>query len=121
MRKRNKERRDPRSVQGPGQELKQVTLTSQYNVGGCYRLPDDGLRRAETLSATQPQGDDQMTNLTDRINALATVANAEAYAATSEKFSFCIDLLEISANRADADHWVNELEDKFDLINSIVF
>lgn len=62
-----------------------------------------------------------MTNLTDRIIALATVANAEKYAATSEKFTFCIDLLEISAHRADADHWVNELEDRFDLINSIEF
>ena len=62
-----------------------------------------------------------MTDLTDRINALATVANAKEYAATSEKFTFCIDLLEISSHRADADHWVNKLEDQFDLINSIEF
>ncbi len=61
-----------------------------------------------------------MTNLTDRIKALATVANAEEYAATDEKFIYCIDLLEISAHRADADHWVNELEDRFDVINAIV-
>jgi len=62
-----------------------------------------------------------MTNLTDRIKDLATVANAEEYAATDEKFTYCIDLLEISAHRADADHWVNELEDRFDVINAIVF
>ena len=51
--------------------------------------------------------------ITQRLNAAATHTNAVAYHATTEKFTFCIDLLEISAHRLDADDWVNELEDRF--------
>jgi hypothetical protein len=53
-----------------------------------------------------------------RLEEVATAANAAAYAVEPEKFIFCIDLLEISAHRADADHWVNALEDRFDEINA---
>jgi len=55
--------------------------------------------------------------LSEKIELLATEQNAAEYAETSEKFTFCIDLLEISAHRASADVWVNRLEDRFDLIN----
>ena len=48
------------------------------------------------------------------INEVATIENAKAYQATSEKFIFCIDLLEISAHRSNADALVNALEDRFD-------
>ena len=51
--------------------------------------------------------------ITQRLDAASTRANAEAYDATNEKFIFCIDLLDISAHRSDADEWVNELEDRF--------
>ncbi len=53
----------------------------------------------------------------EKINLLATEKNAAEYAATSEKFTFCVDLLKISAHRTDADVWVNKLEDRFDLLN----
>ena len=49
-----------------------------------------------------------------RLEALATVENARAYQRTYEKFTFCIDLLEISAHWDRADYWVNALEDRFD-------
>ena len=54
-----------------------------------------------------------MTTL-ESIRALATKENAAAYRATVEKFTFCIDLLEISAHHSQADHYVNALEDLFD-------
>ena len=54
--------------------------------------------------------------ITQRLDAATTRANAEAYHATTEKFTFCLDLLEISALRSDADEWVNLLEDRFDEI-----
>ena len=47
-------------------------------------------------------------------NALVTLANAEAWNADDEKFTFCIDLLEISAHDGSADIYVNRLEDKFE-------
>lgn len=50
-----------------------------------------------------------MTNVTERINA-ATLADAQAWAATNEKFTFCIDFLEISAQWSRSDHWVDQLE-----------
>ena len=56
--------------------------------------------------------------ITERIDAVATRANAEAYNDTTEKFTFCIDLLEISAHRFDASEWVDALEDRFDEINA---
>lgn len=57
-------------------------------------------------------------NILDRIEAAATAVNAAEYDATTEKFVYCLDLLEISANHRRADHWVNELEDRFDEINA---
>jgi len=54
----------------------------------------------------------------EKIEILSTVENAKAYEKTSEKFIFCIDLLEISAHNFKADYWVNALEDSFDAINS---
>jgi len=54
-----------------------------------------------------------------KVEMLSTIENARDYAATSEKFTFCIDLLEISARHTThADYWVNALEDNFDDINS---
>jgi hypothetical protein len=58
------------------------------------------------------------SNHADRLEKVATADNAAAYAVEPEKFIFCVDLLEISAHRADADHWVNALEDRFDEINA---
>ena len=52
--------------------------------------------------------------IADRLEALATLENAKAYQRTCEKFTFCIDLLEISAHWDRADYWVNALEDRFD-------
>lgn len=53
----------------------------------------------------------------EAIELAATRENAQAYAETDEKFTFCIDLLGVSAHHSKADLWVNELEDKFDEIN----
>tara|TARA_B100000686_G_C16778994_1_gene970486 strand:- start:2027 stop:2254 length:228 start_codon:yes stop_codon:yes gene_type:complete len=53
----------------------------------------------------------------ERIEIVATEDNAAAYAATDEKFVFCIDLLEVSAHWGRVDYWVNQLEDRFDAIN----
>lgn len=49
------------------------------------------------------------TNVTDKINS-ATLDHANAWEATNEKFTFCIDFLEISAQWSRADHWVDQLE-----------
>ena len=51
--------------------------------------------------------------LEDKVSELSTVENAKAYSLTSEKFTFCIDLLEISAHNFNSDYWVNALEDNF--------
>ena len=56
--------------------------------------------------------------MSEKIEKLSTVENAKAYEQTSEKFIFCIDLLEISAHNFRANYWVNALEDNFDAINS---
>jgi len=56
-------------------------------------------------------------DLDERINAVATVNNAKEYENENEKFIFCLDLLEISANHTYADFWVNRLEDRFDGMN----
>lgn len=47
----------------------------------------------------------------------ATVENAKEYEVADEKFTFCIDLLGISAHHELSEDWVNDLEDKFDEIN----
>ena len=58
--------------------------------------------------------------LKDKLLLIATQENAEMYAQTSEQFTFCIDLIGISAHREIADYWVNKLEDMFDdLLNPI--
>lgn len=49
----------------------------------------------------------------------ATVENAKAYVEASEKFTFCIDLLGVSAHHDLAEKWVNQLEDRFDEINGV--
>ena len=56
--------------------------------------------------------------LEDKVSELSTVENAKAYSLTSEKFTFCIDLLELSAHNFNSDYWVNALEDNFDAINN---
>lgn len=43
----------------------------------------------------------------------ATIAQAYEWLQTSEKFTYCIDELEISAHAANADFLVNKLEDRF--------
>ena len=52
-----------------------------------------------------------------RVAPHATAENAAEYKATSEKFTFCIDLLEISAHSTMAGVLVDQLEDAFDAIN----
>ena len=54
----------------------------------------------------------------EKVEMLSTIENAKEYAVTSEKFIFCIDLLEISAHHYISDYWVNALEDNFDAINN---
>lgn len=49
------------------------------------------------------------TFVTDRINA-ATLRDALAWKATDEKYTFCIDFLQISARIRSADRWVDQLE-----------
>ncbi len=49
------------------------------------------------------------TTLADKINAL-TLADARAWRDTSEKWMFCTDVLEISAERRDAEAWVKRME-----------
>jgi hypothetical protein len=57
-----------------------------------------------------------MTNtLLDIINN-ATLNDAKAYERTEEKFTFCIDMLEISADDNNADFWVNKLENRFETL-----
>jgi hypothetical protein len=48
-----------------------------------------------------------------RIRELATLANAQAHEQSNERFTFCIDLLDISAHGRRADHWVDTLESVF--------
>lgn len=47
---------------------------------------------------------------------LATLGNAREWESTEEKFTFCIDLLEISAHDQIADCAVNALETAFNLV-----
>lgn len=59
--------------------------------------------------------------LKDRIEELATIENAQAYAAETDQFVFCLNLFkdEVSAWDDDADEVVEVLEDKFDELNGI--
>ncbi len=50
------------------------------------------------------------------VESLTTLANAQDLAATDEKFTLLIDLLEISANHKYADELVNELQDALEQI-----
>lgn len=43
----------------------------------------------------------------------ASLEQAIKWQDTPEKFTFCIDELEISATEAFSDNWVNALEDKY--------
>lgn len=52
----------------------------------------------------------------EKIQSLVTVANARAWEAETDKFVFCVDLLEISATEPDADHWVDILERRFETL-----
>lgn len=56
--------------------------------------------------------------IAQRLNAVATAENARAWEKTSEKYTFAIDLLEVSAHQPDADRWVDKLEDKFEALLS---
>jgi hypothetical protein len=62
-----------------------------------------------------------MTDRTDRTDPLTfapsdftpTLAQAQAWARTEEKFSLCVDLLEVSAHNSQADRYVERLEYQF--------
>tara|TARA_R110002110_G_scaffold354872_1_gene564567 strand:+ start:421 stop:639 length:219 start_codon:yes stop_codon:yes gene_type:complete len=57
---------------------------------------------------------------TDKVKMLSTLKNAQDYDATDEKFIFCADLLEISANHPNVDVYVDALECNFeDLLDPI--
>ena len=67
------------------------------------------MKKGETETMTTESN----AKIRQRLDAVATRANAAEYDATDEKFIYCIDLLDISAHRYDADDLVNELEDRF--------
>ena len=57
---------------------------------------------------------------TNKINELATPANAKEYAQSGDlRYVFCCDLLEVSVDGFTTEQWVNELEDRFDAINGV--
>lgn len=56
---------------------------------------------------------DQLVNTIEN----ATMADALKYQATPDKFVFCLDVLELSLDidgDSVCDHWVQQLENKFD-------
>lgn len=57
-----------------------------------------------------------MKAIPETLLANVTIEQAKAWAATEEKFTYCIDLLEISAHDEFADAWVNAIENKFEEI-----
>jgi hypothetical protein len=52
--------------------------------------------------------------ITNLVDAAATIENAKAWAADTEKFLFCIDLLEMSASAHNVDFAVEKLEARFE-------
>lgn len=58
----------------------------------------------------------ETTDIAGKIDEVATLENAKHYARESEKFIFCIDLLEMSAHDLNADYAVNKLEDRFEAL-----
>ena len=52
------------------------------------------------------------------IAALATPENAAEYRASDERFTYCLDLLGMSASARGVDEIVNHLEDLFDAMNA---
>jgi hypothetical protein len=56
----------------------------------------------------------QMTTMQVRITAMNTLENARQWNDTYEKFTFCIDLLDINARDRGSDFWVSLLEEKFE-------
>jgi hypothetical protein len=56
------------------------------------------------------------------VDQVATYENAKAYAATDDKFVFCIDLLGLTAAKVDGSetltHLLESLEDRFDDLNA---
>jgi len=55
-------------------------------------------------------------NVTDKINQAATMDNALQWLNSPEKYLFCIDVLEISANDLDADDIVERLEEIYEAL-----
>ena len=51
-----------------------------------------------------------------RLRAVATIENAEAWLISNERYTLCVDLLEISAHWRFSDVFVNDLEDAFDAL-----
>jgi len=64
---------------------------------------------------TLPKNSDEF-EIGAKYAAALTLENALNWAADSEKFIHCIDLLEISAHRQDSDYWVNRLENRFETL-----
>ena len=52
----------------------------------------------------------------NRLASLATLDNARRWKANSEKFIFCLDLMDIDAHLRIADDLVYQLEEKFNTI-----
>ncbi len=50
----------------------------------------------------------------DAIETNSTLTNAKEWAATDEKFTYCIDVLGINARDNNSDYWVEMLEDAFE-------
>lgn len=61
-----------------------------------------------------------MANYRILIRQVATLENARLYAATQDKFIFCLDLLDLSLMHNGDEYCavrVEKLEDRFDIIN----
>tara|TARA_R100001244_G_scaffold5072_1_gene6219 strand:- start:120 stop:326 length:207 start_codon:yes stop_codon:yes gene_type:complete len=57
---------------------------------------------------------------TNKLDKLATLANAKEYAQSGDlRYVFCCDLLEVSVDGFTTEQWVNALEDRFDAINGV--
>jgi hypothetical protein len=61
-----------------------------------------------TKSADAMKSDDFKQRLSE-----VTLEQAQAWSQTNEKFTYCIDILEISAHDADSDFRVNALENRY--------
>jgi hypothetical protein len=54
--------------------------------------------------------------VSEKIEQVSTIRNAIEWRDESDKFVFCIVLLEISAHNDSSDDWVNDLENRFEAL-----